>query len=157
MLASEAEGQNVSVAMALNAHRLVCEAINEYGTKEQSTKYLRKLANGDIIATTAFQEWTRDEIAANQSIAEYDGEKQQWRLNGTKSFVINAAKANLFMVTAFVPQSKKDDTLTIFLVDANLAGVSIHKKDNTIGHEHLYQSDVSFKDVYLEPGLKLVF
>lgn len=152
IMASEAEGQNVSVAMVLNAHRLVCGAINEFGTEEQRIKYLPKLAKGDLIATPAFQEWTREDIVANRTTADYDSDKQQWRLNGTKSFVVNAAKANLFMVTASVPQSIKEDSLSIFLIDASLPGVSVHKKDNTIGHKDLYQADVSFKDVYLTPG-----
>lgn len=152
MMAGEAEGQNVNVAIALNAHRLVCEAINEFGTEDQRSKYLPNLANGNLIATPAFQEWTREDIVASQTKAEYDANKQQWRLNGTKSFVVNAAKSNLLMVSANVPQSKQTDTMSIFLVDANLPGVSVHKKDNTIGHTDLYQADVSFKDVYLTPG-----
>ncbi|XP_031616512.1 complex I assembly factor ACAD9, mitochondrial-like [Contarinia nasturtii] len=150
ILCSEIEGKKINVGMILKAHRLVCEAINEYGTNEQRSKYLPKLASGDLIATPASQEWTRDDIAATTSTAEYDADKKQWRLNGTKSFVINAAKSNLFMVSAQVPQSKKTDSLSIFLVDANLPGVSVHKKDNTIGLRNLYQADVSFKDVYLE-------
>lgn len=157
ILSSEAESKNINIAIMLNAHRLVCEAINEYGTNEQRSKYLPKLANGELVATPALQEWTRNEIAANATTAEYDADKKQWRLNGTKSFVVNAGKSNLFMVTAQVPQSKKTDSLSVFLVDASLPGVSVHKKDNTIGHRNLYQADVSFKDVYLESGAGDIF
>lgn len=152
ILASEAEAQNINVAMALNAHRLVCGAINEYGTGKQRSEYLPKLAKGDLVATTAFQEWSRDDIAANRSTAEYDADKKKWRLNGTKSFVLNAAKANLFLVTALVPQSSKMDSRTVFLVDGSLDGVTVHKKDITLGHTELYQADVSFKDVFLSEG-----
>lgn len=154
IMAGEAEAQNINVAIALNAHRLVCEAINEFGSVEQRSKYLPKLAKGDLVATTAFQEWTREDMVANRTKAEYDANKQQWRLNGTKSFVVNTAKANLLMVSAYVPQSQEPDSLSIFLVDANLPGVSVHKKDNTIGHTDLYQADVSFKDVYLTSGTR---
>lgn len=152
IMASEPEGQNVNVAMTLNAHRLVCEAIRKFGTAEQQAKYLPKLANGDLVATPAFQEWTKEDIVVNTTTAEYDADKQQWRLNGTKSFVINPVKANLFLVTANVPQSTKSDNKSVFLVDATLPGVSVHKKDSTIGHTDLYQADISFKDVYLTPG-----
>lgn len=152
MLATEAESPNINVAMILNVHRLVCAALNEYGTNEQQTKYLPKLATGDLVATTAFQEWDKDDIAANRTIAKYNGEKKQWRMNGTKSFVINASNSNLFLVTALVPQSNKEDSLSIFLVDGDLPGVSVHKKDVTLGHTDLYQSSVSFKDVQLPEG-----
>lgn len=156
IMAGEAEAQNINVAIALNAHRLVCEAINEFGSVEQRSKYLPKLAKGELVATIAFQEWTREDMVANRTNAEYDVDKQQWRLNGTKSFVMNAAKANFLMVSAYVPQSQEPDSLSIFLVDASLPGVSVHKKDNTIGHTDLYQADVSFKDVYLSSGTLFV-
>lgn len=155
IMATEAEAQNVNVAITLNAHRLVCEAINEFGSDEQRSKYLPKLAKGDVVATTALQEWTREEVVANRTKAEYDADKQQWHLNGTKSFVVNAAKANLFMVSAYVPQSQESDSLSIFLVDASLPGVSVHKKDITIGHTDLYQANVSFNDVHLTSGTLL--
>lgn len=154
IMASEPEAENLSVAIALNAHRLVCQAINEFGTQEQRSNYLPKLAKGDLVATTAFQEWTRNELNPNATTAEYDANKKQWRLNGTKSFVLNAAKSNLFLVSSHVPQSSSHDSLTVFLVDASAPGVSVHKKDETIGHTDLYQSDVSFKDVYVSSGLK---
>lgn len=153
MLVSEAEARNINVAMVLNAHRLVCDAINEYGTDKQRNQYLPLLGRGDLIGTTAFQESHRDDIAANQTTAIYDGDKRQWQLNGTKSFVVNAAKSNIFLVTAFVPQSSKSNTLSVFIVDGNLAGVEVHKKDNTIGHTDLYQASVSFKNVTLLEGL----
>lgn len=151
-LASEAEAQNTTVAMAMNAHRLVCGALNEFGTDKQQAEYLPKLGKGDMVATTAFQEWNKNEIIANHTTAEYDADKNQWRLNGVKSFVVNAAKSNLFMVLAQVPQSSKTDSLAIFLVDSSLPGVSVHKKDDTIGLKHLYQSEISFKDVHLSAG-----
>lgn len=80
--ASETEAHNIDVALALNHHRLVCTAIMEFGTAEQCTKYLPKLANGDIIGTTAFQEWNDvDRIGLNTQ-AEYDDDDEEWCLNG---------------------------------------------------------------------------
>lgn len=148
-LASEAEARNICIAMPLNAHRLVCEAINEFGTAKQQSELLPELAKGDLVATTAFQESSKGDT----SKAEYDADKKQWRLNGSKSFVVNAYKSNLFLVSAQTPQSKEADQLTIFLVDSNLHGVSVHKKDITLGHNDVYHADVSFKDVYLPAGL----
>lgn len=75
---------------------------------------------------------------------------------GKKSFVANAADANLFLVTARTEISDRKgdmkDTLTVFIVDSKLPGVKVHKKDKTIGHPNLYQSSVSFDDVKLSKG-----
>lgn len=81
-VAGEIEVQNIDAAVALNHHRLVCAAITEIGSDEQCAKYLLKLANGEIIGTTAFQEWNRvDKIGLNTR-AEYDEDNEQWCLNG---------------------------------------------------------------------------
>lgn len=82
-LANETEIQNIGIAIALNAHRLVCEAITINGNNEQLTKYLPKLANGEFIATTAFQEWNSVEQTGLNTRAEYDEENENWCLNGT--------------------------------------------------------------------------
>lgn len=75
---------------------------------------------------------------------------------GKKSFVINAADANLFLVIAKTQTSdRKGDmknTLSVFIVDGSLPGIEIHEKDKTIGCPSLYQAAVSFKDVILSNG-----
>lgn len=152
ILATEPETQNIGVAMIMNAHRLACHAISAYGVAEQKSKYLPKLASGELVATTAFQEWNKNDMVMNKTTATYDANQKTWCLNGKKSFVVNAAKSNLFLVSAKVPQSSKDDAMSIFLVDGNMAGVSVHKKDLTLGHTNVYQSDVSFSDVILPEG-----
>lgn len=152
IMASEPETQNIAVAMVMNGHRLVCHAIKDYGNADQQAKYLPKLASGELVATTAFQEWNKNDIAKSKTVAQYDVGKKQWHLNGKKSFVSNAAKSNLLLVSAMVPQSDKPDSLSIFLVDMDLIGISVHEKDTTIGYTDVYQSDVSFSDVTLPEG-----
>lgn len=75
---------------------------------------------------------------------------------GTKSFVINAAQANFYIVFAQTRTvdllGDTNDSLTAFLVDGSLPGVSIAEKDETIGCKDVYQSSVNFKNVQLSPG-----
>lgn len=80
--ASESEAHNIDAALALNNHRLVCTAITECGTAKQWAKYLPKLANGDIIGSTAFQEWNDVEKIGLNTQAEYDDDDEEWCLNG---------------------------------------------------------------------------
>lgn len=75
---------------------------------------------------------------------------------GTKTFVLNSAKSNLFLVLAQTRTSDRlgdlNDSMTVFLVDSSSPGVSVHRKDETIGHRTVYQSTVSFDDVRLTEG-----
>lgn len=85
-LAGEVEAQNVAVAMLLNAHRLVSKAICDHGTDEQCAKYLPKLANGELIGTVAFQEWSKVNRQGFNTLAEVDDENDEnWCLNGNSN------------------------------------------------------------------------
>lgn len=88
-LASETENQNITVALALNAHRLVCETIKNNCTKAQCSKYLPKLASGELIATTAFQEWNSLDQSGFNTRAECDDDNDEWCLNGMCTHSIN--------------------------------------------------------------------
>lgn len=46
-----------------------------------------------------------------------------------------------------------NSTQSIFIVDTSLPGVTVHKKDDTIGHSKMYQAEISFKDVYVPSGM----
>lgn len=176
-LASETENQNIAVAITLNAHRLVCETIKQNCTTAQCAKYLPKLASGELIATTAFQEWNSIEQTDFNTRAEYDDEYDEWCLSGlfiskinrvlfrvincilfsgTKSFVNNATNANLLLVLAQTrvadQQGDMKDSLTLFLVDKSTPGVEIHQEDKKIGLESIPQSTVTFNDVVIPKG-----
>lgn len=75
---------------------------------------------------------------------------------GTKSFVTNAANANLFIVIAQTQTSNRlgdmKSSLTIFLVDRSMPGVNVHENDHTIGFTN--QAKVTFDDVILPGGKK---
>lgn len=53
-------------------------------------------------------------------------------MNGTKVFITNAKEAQLFIIFANVDPSKGYKGITAFLVDRNLPGVSVGKKENKV-------------------------
>lgn len=81
-LASEVEAQNIAAAMSLNVHRMVCATISEFGSDEQCKYYLPKLATGELIGTTAFQEWNSLETIGLNTCAEYSHDDEHWLLRG---------------------------------------------------------------------------
>lgn len=71
--------------------------------------------------------------------------------------MVNAAKSNLMLVLAETKTTDRsgdlNSTQSIFIVDTSLTGVTVHKKDDTIGHNKMYQAKVSLKDVYVPSGM----
>lgn len=82
LFVSEPEGKYADIALPLIAHRIACKNINDHGSEAQREKYLSKLANGNLIATTAFKEWNKDDLALLKTKAEYDSDGKGWYLNG---------------------------------------------------------------------------
>lgn len=82
LFVSEPEGKYADIALSLIAHRIACKNINDHGSEAQRGKYLSKLANGDLIATTAFKEWNKDDLTSLKTKAEYDSDEKGWCLNG---------------------------------------------------------------------------
>ncbi len=102
---------------------LAATAIMNAGTDAQKRALLPPIADGDCIATLAFNEpngrWdaTGIETTATQAGGKY-------RLGGVKSFVLDGHTADLIVVLARRPGSTGDDGLSFFTVAADAAGLT---------------------------------
>ena len=81
-------------ASPLIASALAASAIVLGGSEEQKAEYLPRLATGELIGTLAFDEGPRH-TGLTVSTSVHDG-----RLTGTKAFVHEASRADLFVVLA---------------------------------------------------------
>ncbi|MEZ5766005.1 MAG: acyl-CoA dehydrogenase family protein [Xanthobacteraceae bacterium] len=97
-------------------------AILNAGTDAQKRKLLPGIASGDATATLAFTEdsgqW--DGASVTMAATEANG---GWKLNGTKSFVVDGHTADLIVVLARLPGSTGRDGLTLFTVRGDAAGL----------------------------------
>ena len=102
---------------------LAATAILQAGTEAQKRDWLPDIAGGETIATLAFTEpngrWDTAGIATTAS-ATGGG----FRLNGTKSFVLDGHTADLIVVLARRPGSADDDGLSLFTVSGDAPGLS---------------------------------
>lgn len=156
-LASEPEGHNVSVALALSAHRNVCSAISAFGSIHQKEKYLPLLASGEMIGTICVSEnQTDDQFVQFVTKAELIEDADVYILNGYKAFVVNSVNSQLYLVFAQTRTADMlgdmNDSISAFLVEANAPGVTVSQRDETIGCQHVYQSTVTFDNVRVKSG-----
>ena len=101
---------------------LAATVILKAGTEAQKLALLPGIASGETIAAFAFTEesgrWDPGCIAVTATPA---GGK--YRLDGTKSFVLDGHTADLIVVLARRPGSKGADELSLFTVRGNAAGL----------------------------------
>lgn len=103
---------------------LAATAIMNGATEEKKRALLPAIASGDKVATFAFTEengrWDASGIAMTATPA--GGGK--FRLEGTKSFVLDGHTADLIVVAARKPGSSGDEGLSFFAVAGDAAGLA---------------------------------
>ena len=122
-----------TTGVVLSAHTSLCIApIMENGTEEQKMKYLPKLASGEWIGAFGLTEPNAGTDAAMQQTTAVDA-GDHWVLNGSKIFITNASYANVFIVMAMTDKSLGTKGISAFIVERDMPGFSIGKKELKMG------------------------
>jgi alkylation response protein AidB-like acyl-CoA dehydrogenase len=118
----EEMGRALVCAPFLSTAVLASTAILNAGSEEQKKALLPALADGSKTATLAFSEDGGSNDAAQVAmVATPSG--ATWRLEGTKSFVLDGHTADLIVVLARRPGSSGEEGLSFFTVDGNAPGL----------------------------------
>ena len=118
----EEMGRGLLCAPFFSTAVLATTAILNAGTEEQKQALLPSIAAGDTTATLAFSEDDgRNDGAAVTMTAAPSG--AVYRLDGTKSFVLDGHTADLIVVLARQPGSTGDDGLSFFTVTGDAPGL----------------------------------
>ena len=118
-----------------------------FGTEAQKAKYLPGIASGDIITSFALTEpEAGSDSASVQTRAVKDGDA--YVLNGSKRYITNANKADLFTVMARTdPNKPGGGGVSAFLVPRDLPGLSVGKPEKKMGQQGAHVCDVIFDNV----------
>lgn len=128
----------------LSAHQSigVPQPLKLFGTPEQKKKYLPRCAAGAISAFALTEPHVGSDPASLSTTAEADGDF--YVLNGEKLWCTNSTLAELLVVMARDPKSKK---ISAFIVETSWPGVKIEYRCRFMGLKALANGVVSFKDV----------
>jgi len=144
----EVAGLDSSLAVTLGAHQSIgLKGLLLFGTPEQKSKYLPKLATGEMVAAFALTEpGAGSDAAAIQTRAERA--ESGFVLNGSKIWITNGGFADLF--TVFARTSPADEgakpKITAFLVERG-QGVTSGPNEHKLGIRGSSTTEVYFEDV----------
>lgn len=135
-----------STGVILSAHvSLGAHPIYQFGTEEQKKKYLVPLCKGEKLGAFALTEPNAGTDASNQqTIAVLDGD--YYILNGSKIFITNGGKADIYIVMAATDPSKGLKGISSFIVEAKTPGFSCGPKENKLGIRASSTTEVIFQD-----------
>lgn len=99
-------------------------AITLAGSAAQRERYLRDVATGRRIAAFALSEpEAGSDVAAMQTIANYDASTAEIRINGTKTWISNGGLADFYCLFAKTLPDAGARGITAFIVDADSPGL----------------------------------
>lgn len=122
------------------------QALILFGTDAQKEKWLPGIASGDLIASFALTEPEAGSDAASlKTRAIRDGD--HYVLNGTKRYITNANKADLFTVMARTdPDVAGARGVSAFVVERDTPGVMVGPPEKKMGQQGAHICDVIFEN-----------
>ena len=133
-----------STALITVSHHFVTQGIWVAGDSQQKTKYLPKLAKGELLGAFAVHEPGAGCVAPaieTQAMKKDNG----FVLSGSKFFTTSAGEASIYLVMAVTDKSKGPAGLSMFLIDKDTKGLSFGKVYNRLGFK-----GTSGRDTYLD-------
>lgn len=124
------------------------QGIVDYGSDAQRTRYLERMASGELIAAFALTEAESGSDAASiQCTAVPDGDG--FVVSGVKTYVGNAPEADVFIVLAKVVRQAQDigpQGATAFIIDRGAAGFNVGPSDPKLGLDGAHIASITLNE-----------
>jgi alkylation response protein AidB-like acyl-CoA dehydrogenase len=127
-LVLEQAGRNLSPSPLQSTVLVAATLISQLGSQAQKEKYLPKIAAGELVVSLALQEGRHHapESVALTAVKEGDN----FRLDGEKLLVADAAQADVFIVIARTGGAVGDQSgLSALLVEAGIDGLTVDARN----------------------------
>ncbi len=138
-----------SVGLSYGAHSNLCvNQIRRWGNDEQKAKYLPKLISGEHLGSLAMSE-----VGAGSDVVSMKLRAEAvpggFRLNGTKFWITNGTYADTLVVYAKSSAEAGSRSITVFLIEKDMAGFSIGQKIDKMGLRGSPTCELVFEDCFV--------
>ena len=135
-----------SVGLSVAAHNSLCTGhILQFGSHEQKSKWLPKLASGEWLGAWALTEPnTGSDAMRMKCTARKEG--NEWVLNGTKCWITHGQCSDVVVVIARTGDLLDSNGMTTFVVERGTKGLKAGKKENKLGMRASETAEVIFED-----------
>ncbi len=134
------------IGTSLSCNGLATAPIILGGSEEIKKKYLGMLTEEAKLASFCLTEPDAgSDVSGMRTTAVKKG--NQWVINGTKCFITNGGYADYYTVYAKTDKEAGHRGISAFVVDRNLDGVTVDKKEDKLGQRASNTATISFNDV----------
>ena len=140
------ELSKAEIPTIIAVHSIVAHYIIEYGTEEQKSRWLPKLASGEMLAGIAMTEpGCGSDLKALRTHARRDGD--QYVIDGSKIFITSGFSGNLLVVAVRTGDAGSKGVSLIVLETENLPGFTVGRRLNKIGMHASDTCELFFENV----------
>jgi alkylation response protein AidB-like acyl-CoA dehydrogenase len=135
-----------SLVALLSAHQSigVPTPLKLFGTEEQKRKYLPRLAAGAVSAFALTESDVGSDPARLGTTAVLSEDESHYVLNGHKLWATNGSIAELLVVMALDPETRK---ISAFIVETDWEGVELTERNHFMGINGIENGNFRFRDV----------
>lgn len=144
-----------SIGLSLAAHNSLCtNHILSFGTEEQKTKWLPKLANAEWIGAWGLTEPNTGSDAGNmKTVAIQEG--GDWIINGTKSWITHGKSGDIAVLICRTGEPRTSGNSTAFVIERGTPGFSAGKKENKLGMRASETAEMVFENCRISDANRL--
>ena len=136
-----------AIAIVMSGHNSVgCMPILEYGSQAQKERYLRPLAQGEMLCAFALTEAKGGSDAGaltTRAVRDDDG----YVINGTKQFITTGKNAELTLVFAVTDPDQGKRGISAFIVPTNTPGYEVVRVEEKMGLNASDTAQLAFTDM----------
>ena len=139
-----------SSAVLLSAHQSigVPQPLKQFGTDEQKSKYLPRLAGGEISAFALTEPGVGSDPSSLQTTATRSEDGTSWLINGEKLWITNGPIADQLIVMARTNDPTEDrPEITAFIVEGNSPGLTTKHRCDFMGLKGVQNGLLQFTNV----------
>ncbi len=134
------------IGTSLMCNGLATAPIGIGGSEEVKKNYLGRLAESPLLASFCLTEPDAgSDVSGMKTNAVKKGDK--YVINGSKCFITNGSHANYYTVYAKTDKEAGHRGISAFVVDRDLDGVTVDKKEDKLGQRASNTATISFNDV----------
>lgn len=124
------------------------QVLVNFGTADQKSDWLPKIASGEVVASFALTEPGAGSNPAGLRTKAVRQDNGDYVIDGEKCFITNAQSADLLVTFARTrPADDAGPGIAVFLVPADAEGVSVAPHDEKMGQQGAWTSNVAFSGV----------
>ena len=143
---------DASVGITMWAHNSLCtNHITLFGSKEQKTAYLPRLARGEWLGAWGLTEpGSGSDAAAMKTRAVPEGGR--FVLNGSKAFITNAGVAEVAVIMAVTDPARGHKGISAFVLEKGIPGFSAGRPYRKLGLHASNTAELIFDNVAVPAG-----